>query len=149
MNIDEMNIDEKNKIKAELLEKDFESLQKKQEESLLIDFDAAIKEAQQLKEKKYIKFHGKMIEIEKEMPFSFSTFFFRNCYKKINGIIFYDVPDDKIYQFLHLMFGAELMKELEKENKLSLSFVFESIGLKVLEMWGYSVQQQQNSKKKY
>src|SRR4030042_58829 len=72
-----------NEEREAFLEEKFEQIQEEQEAGLLLDFDKAIEEKQA---KPFtIKILGKFYNIPKQMPFKFATFFFRHCYKKVNG----------------------------------------------------------------
>lgn len=125
-----------NKDREEYLENKFNVLQQNQEEELLLDFDKCIDEN---KNPFQIKFLNKKFELPRQMPFSFATFFFRHCYKKNNGKITVDVPEDKILRFIELMFGQEMLKALESNPKVGINDVFDKLAVKVLDEWGYGV----------
>lgn len=137
-----------NDERTKYLDEQLEEIQETQEEELLIDFDKAIEE---LEEKPYhIKFINKIYEVPRKMPFEFATFFFRYCYKKVKGKVMIDVPDDKLYQFIQLMFGNEMITALETNSKrcINVDMVFDKLALKILDKWGYGVQKRQNKQEK-
>jgi hypothetical protein len=110
-----------------------------QEAELLLDFDAAVEE---VKEKPYkVKFNGKIYDVPREMPLGFATFFFRYCYKKINNKVTLEVPEDRMMQFIELMFGKEMLRALETSRKaVSIDLVFNKLAGTILAKWGYNVQ---------
>jgi hypothetical protein len=80
------------------------------------------------------------------MPFDFSIFFFRHCYKKINGKIVMSVPEDKMDRFITLMFGNEIVRSLENsKERPSLNFVFETLATQIMSKWGYDVNSGNNN----
>lgn len=132
-----------NKDREKFLDEKFEEIQEAQEADLLLDFDKAVEEA---KEKPYkIKFLGNYYDIPRQMPFNFATFFFRNCYKKVKGNITVEVPDEKLYLFIQLMFGNEFLRALENNRKrISIDVVFEKLAVTILNKWGYGVNSTKN-----
>lgn len=137
-----------NKEREEFLDQKFEELQEIQEADLLMDFDKAIEEDQ--KKPYTIKFLKKYYEVPRQMPFDFATFFFRYCYKKINGKIVVDVPEERIFQFIQLMFGNEMIRALEsnKKKRVSVDMVFDKLAMTILEKWGYGVSKKGNNAEK-
>lgn len=129
-----------NEERTKYLESQFEKEQEFQEAELLIDVDQAIKEEQEKNKQYKIVFRNKSFYVPSQMPFNFSIFFFRYCFKKINGKTQIDVPETKLYQFIQLMLGENFLKSLETSNdSFSLEFVFETIASKILKLWGYDV----------
>lgn len=114
-----------------------EEISKRQENNLVLDFDQALKEAN--KKQIEIKLLGKTYFLPSEMPFNFSTFFLRHCYKKVKGQFLVMMPEDKMLEFLELMFGRRFIQSLENSNNsnVSMLFVFQNIVPKVLKQWGY------------
>lgn len=133
-----------NEERGKYLDEKFEEIQEAQEADLLLDFDKAIEEK---KENPYkIKFIGKYYDVPRQMPFNFATFFFRYCYKKINGKITIDVPEDKIFMFIQLMFGNEMIKALENnKQRVGIDMVFDKLALVILEKWGYGIKSKKNN----
>ena len=84
------------------------------------------------------------------MPFGFSMFFFRNCYKKDKktGIVNIDIPDEIICQFIERMFGQKFLKVLEDQYENSIDYVLEILVLRVLEIWGYGIEPSKDNKEK-
>lgn len=126
-----------NEERENFLDQKFKELQAIQEADLLLDFDKAIEEVSENPYK--IAYAGKFYDVPRQMPFNFATFFFRHCYKKINGKLTIDVPDDKIFQFIQLMFGNEMIRALESNRNISVDSVFEKLAIPILEKWGYGV----------
>jgi hypothetical protein len=128
-----------NKRLAFLNEKQDEMAQR-QENGLVLDFDQALKEAKH--ETLTIKLLKESFELPAEMPYSFSMFFLRHCYKKIKGKWVVIMPDDKMTQFLDLMFGQRFLNFLEssKNQNISINFVFKKIVPEILDKWGYGLE---------
>lgn len=121
------------------LDEQLKKLADNQEAELLLDFDAALEEEQA---KPYaVKFDGKVYYVPHEMPLAFATFFFRYCYKKNNGRVILEVPEDRMMQFIELMFGKEMLRALEVSKKaVSIRVVFDKLAGTILSKWGYNVQ---------
>lgn len=135
---------DKNTEKLKKLDNAIENEKALQEQELLIDFDAAIKEKE---EKPFnVKFMDSIYKIPSQMPFSFSMFFFRNCYKKYKGKEIIDVPEDKIDEFIELLLGKEFLKKAEKSN-VSLMFIMDTVASKIMNKWGYDIKSNTNQKK--
>lgn len=114
---------------------------KRQEKNLVLDFDEALKEEN--KKQIEVKLLGKTYFLPTKMPFNFSTFFLRNCYKKIKGEWFIAMDEDKVLPFIELMFGKKFIYQIEKakDNRISLEFVMSNIVPKIMDKWGYSMNQ--------
>jgi hypothetical protein len=135
-----------NEERENYLEEKFHEERQKQEENLLVDFDKAIEEEQNKNKPYKIKFLGKIYYVPYQMPFDFSLFFFRYCYKKINGKIVVSVPDDKLDKFIILMIGHEVVRALENTKyRPSLDFVFKELAAPILSKWGYDVNSNNNT----
>jgi len=128
-----------------LLDEKLDELRVDQEKDLLLDFDQAIKEKQG---KPYtIKFQSEIYEIPNQMPFNFSTFFFRYCYKKQSGKVMVEVPEDRMIQFIELMFGKKFVNALEKST-VTVDMVFDTLASTILGKWGYGIDNKTNSMEK-
>lgn len=136
-----------NSEKLEFLDKKVIEIQEVQEAELLLDFDKCLEE---VKEKPYkVKFAGREFIIPREMPFDFSLFFFRHCYKKKNGIVNMEVPEEKMMEFIKLMFGNEMLRALETSKKrVGINFVFERLATPIMEKWGYGTNKETVNEKK-
>lgn len=117
-----------------------EEIADRQENNLVLDFDQAIKD-ENIK-KIEIKLLGKTYFLPHKMPFNFSTFFLRNCYKKVKGEWTIIMEDDKVPVFLRLMFGDYFIKNIENsgDNRISLEFVMAKIVPQVMKAWGYDME---------
>lgn len=121
---------------------------KDQEAELFIDFDKAIQENK--KKSIIVNFLNKNYYLPIKMPFNFSTFFLRNCLTKEKGVTLVDIPDDKVLEFIKLMFGEVFFKSLEdsKDSGISLSLVFDKLVPPILKQWGYDTTKDKNIEKK-
>ncbi len=130
-----------NEKRLELLENKFEEIKERQESELTCDFDKALEEYVKKKERLTVRFLGKIYELPQSVPFNFSTFFLRYCIKKVNGKQVVSIPDDKILQFIKLMFGQKFLIALETSNNVNVSieFVNETIVPFVMKQWGYDI----------
>jgi hypothetical protein len=135
-----------NAERIEYLDKKHEEIKENQENNLVLDFDEAIEEEKNKAGKIVIKMLGKVFELPKKMPFNFSTFFLRNCYKKIDGEFVVVFPENKILEYLELMFGSEFINTLnnEKYSDISIDFIFKNIVPDVMKVWGYKVDTKRN-----
>jgi len=108
---------------------------------LILDFDAAMAEEKASSKKIVIKFLNEEFVLPAKIPFNFSVFFLRYCYKKINGTFTIVMPEDKLIQYIELMFGKEFLNKLERNRDpyLSFMFVFTEIVPKVMKEWGYDI----------
>src|SRR4030066_187585 len=105
-----------------------------QEAELLLDFDAAMEEVEGQPYK--VKFNNKIYDVPREMPLGFATFFFRYCYKKNNGKVILEMPEDRMMQFIELMFGKEKRRALEISKKaVSIDLVFNKLAGTILATW--------------
>jgi len=111
----------------------------RQEGELLIDFDKALEESKE--EQIKVKFLNKYYQVPTSMPFNFSIFFLRNCYKKVNGKMTVVVPDEYLVKFITMMFGNDFMTALEntKDVRITMGIVFSKIVPAILDKWGYNV----------
>jgi len=127
--------------RIEYLNKKHEEIKENQENNLVLDFDKALEEEKSKSKKIQINFMNEVFLIPYKMPFNFSTFFLRHCYKKINGKWTIVMPEDKVLLYLELMFGKKFMSKLEeaKDPFISQQFVFENIVPKIMKTWGYDI----------
>ena len=109
----------------------------REEDELVLDFDQALAEKAEKPIK--VKFQGKVYNVPAQMPFNFAMFFFRNCYKKISGRTQIQVPEEKLAQFVELMFGKEFLSVVEKTS-VPMNFVFDTIAQSIMAKWGYATQ---------
>jgi hypothetical protein len=134
-----------NNERMALLDEKLDELRDEQEKDLLLDFDKAIEEKQG---KPYtIKFKNEIYEIPCQMPFNFSTFFFRYCYKKQNGKVIIEVPEDRMIQYIELMFGKKFVNALEKST-VTVDMVFDDLSTTILGKWGYGIDKKSNDMEK-
>ena len=114
-----------------------EEICKREEDELVLDFDQALAEKAQKPIK--VRFQGKVYNVPAQMPFNFAMFFFRNCYKKVGGNMQVQVPEEKLPQFVELMFGKEFLNTVENTD-VPMNFVFETIAQSIMAKWGYETQ---------
>jgi hypothetical protein len=130
-----------NAERIDYLNRKHEEITNRQEGELLLDFDKALDE-ENVKLLK-IKFMGKVFELPAEMPFSFSTFFMRYCLKKKGDKILFDIPENRIIEFINQMFGNEFVNCLNKtkDKRISSIFVFRKIVPQIMKKWGQDIDQ--------
>ena len=128
-----------NAERIQYLENKQAEIAQNQEDNLVFDFDEALKEDS--KQKIEIRLLEKTYYLPQKMPFSFSTFFLRHCYRKINGKWTIAFEDKYLMPFLELMFGRKFLDDLERsrDNRISMMFVYEQIVPKIMKEWGYNV----------
>lgn len=128
------------------LNKKHEEIKTNQENDLVLDFDNALEEEKKKVGKIIINFMGKSFELPKKMPFNFSTFFLRNCYKKIKNEWVVIFPEDKVLEYLELMFGKVFIDTLNnaKNRDVSIDFVFKNIVPSIMKEWGYKIDTSKN-----
>lgn len=137
-----------NQERLEYLNNKQNEIAQKQEDGLVIDFDRAIMEN---KKTIKVKFLNKIYHLPAEMPFNFSTFFLRNCVTKgKNGQMLINIPDDKVIEFIELMFGVDFVNAVEncKDNKISINLIMQIIAPPVLKEWGYDTKATPEMQKK-
>lgn len=136
-----------NEDRIKYLDEKHEEIKKNQEDDLVLDFDKALEEEKAKSSKIIIKLMGCEFKLPKKMPFNFSTFFLRNCYKKIEGQWVIVMPEDKVLEYIELMFGKDFINKLEqKNNDISIDFIFKNVVPGIMKQWGYDVD---TSKNKY
>ncbi len=116
-----------------------EELSVQQEEELVADYDAALKEYQEKNKPHKVKFKGKVFDVPRSIPFAFSLFYMRNCIKKENGATIFFIPDDKQGEFLEKMFGPKFLAVLEESDDVELNFIFSTLVADIMGKWGYNI----------
>ncbi|GAK03124.1 hypothetical protein JCM19037_1417 [Geomicrobium sp. JCM 19037] len=116
-----------------------------QQESLAADYDVALKEYNEKDKPKVVKFNNEYFPVAKEMPFKFATFYFRHCVRKVQGKTQMEVPEDRMYEFIELMFGEKFLSSLER-SEAGINFVFQHIVPDIMGMWGHDVDTGQGGK---
>lgn len=134
------------KDNEKFLNEKVQELKEQQESDLIIDFDAAIKEKKSQLKQYCVKFNNKYFEVANEMPMSFGLFFFRHCYNKKSGKMNIDIPEEKMYEFIELMFGKELVEEFSNST-VGMNLVFEKLSPQILKHWGYDTTNENVEKK--
>lgn len=127
-------------------------IEKREEKELTFDFDKALEESKKKEEYMTLKLGGRIFKIPVKMPYNFGIFFLRYGFKKVNGKMTVDLPDDKVNEFILLMFGQEFSNFLihQKDQSISIEFVFSNIVPPILDKWGYAVKKmKEETKKKY
>lgn len=120
-------------------------LQQVQQEDLVADYDEALREYENQNKPHYVKFAGEVFAVPREMPFNFAAFYFRHCIRKVRGKTEMVVPEDKLYEFIELMFGREFLSVLERSD-VGMNFVFERIVPDIMKMWGHDVNAEKKQK---
>jgi hypothetical protein len=115
-----------------------------QAENLVVDFDAALKEWETKDKKPYlVKFLGKTYPVPREKPFAYALFVNRYCIRKRDGVMVFEIPDDKIEEFFRLMFGQQFLDAL-KASDVDCEFVLQKIVPAIVEMWGTPLKKGKN-----
>jgi hypothetical protein len=135
---------EKNEERLAFLNEKAEELSIQQEEELVTDYDAALKEYQTKNKPYKVKFKGQLFDVPRSIPFSFSLFYMRHCIKKQGGTTVFVIPDDKQSEFIERMFGKRFLKVLEQSDDVELNFVFSKLVPDIMDKWGYSVKNPKN-----
>ena len=129
-----------NNERIKYLDEKHKEISKKQEESLYIDFDESIKDKQKEGKCIIIKIMGKEYKIPSEMPFNFSTFYMRYCYKKIGNKYAMVIPDGKLLDMLELMLPNNLFNDLCRNRKFQISQDdINDLIIKIMKIWGYGI----------
>lgn len=129
-----------NNERIRYLDQKQDEIAKRQGNELILDYDEALKE--ETKKDLKIKINNKYYNVPSTVPLSFSTYFLRNCYKRINGKETFVFNDQKqMMVIIDRIFGKSLIYDLEKSNNrnISLTFIFERIIPDVMKYWGISV----------
>jgi len=124
-----------NEERIAFLNEKAKELQVKQQEELVGDYDAALEEYRKKKKPHVIKFLGRKYTVPASAPFNFMTFWLRHCMKKRDGRLIVEIPDDRLLEFLQLMFGVEFVQDIEAEG-IEFEFIWNHIALDVLALWG-------------
>lgn len=132
-------IEKKNAERIAFLDSKTEELAKTQEAELIVDFDEALREYQLKNIPRKIRFKGKVFEIPRSMPFTFGLFYMRHCIKRREGKILFEVPEDKLAEFITKMFGKAFLEVLDQSDDVDLTFVFEYLVPEIMAGWGYNI----------
>jgi len=132
-----MNNDERIKY----LNEKHKEISDRQEKELYIDFDEALQDEQKKEEYITIKLLNKKYKIPSKMPFNFSTFFLRYCYKRVGKKYAVVMPEEKMQEFLELMLPKQLFIDIykSKEQCISTEFIWGKIVPKIMSLWGYDI----------
>jgi hypothetical protein len=135
-----------NEEKFNKLNEAHERIEKEKYEGLTFDFDKALEESKA--ENIKIKLFNKVFELPPKIPFSFSMFLFRYCFKIKNGRKNLVVPDDKISEFITKMFGKTFLRELEKSDTITTEFIMQNVSISILNHWGMDMKKSIDTSKK-
>lgn len=133
-----------NEEKIAFLNAKTEELSSHQEEELVTDYDEALKEYQEENKPHKIKFKGKIFSIPSSMPFSFGLFYMRHCIKKRDGKTIFEIPDDKLSEFIEKMFGKEFLDTLDQSVDIDVNFVVGILIPDIMDRWGYTIAKPKN-----
>ena len=106
---------------------------------LAIDFDEALKEYTVKNAPHKIKLKGRVFEVPFTMPFSFGMFYMRNCLKKRDNGVFFEIPTDLMSEFLDKMFGKKFLDMLDEEQDVEMNFIVGVLIPEVMSLWGHAV----------
>jgi len=110
-----------------------------QEQELVTDYDAALREYKTKNTPHKVRFKGNIYEVPPTMPFSFSMFYMRYCIVKENGKTIFKIPDERVSDFIERMFGKRFLAALSKSDDVDLNFIIGTIVPDVFEKWGYGI----------
>ncbi len=130
-----------NEDRIAFLNQKAEEISQNQEEELVTDYDEALQEYKQGSTPHKVKFKGKIFDIPRSMPFSFSLFYMRNCIKKRKGKTVFEIPEDKISEFIEKMFGKDFLDTLNDSDDVELGFVVHRLIPDIMDKWGYNIKQ--------
>lgn len=119
-----------------------------QEENLISDYDEALREWQEKNVPYKVRFKGRIFDVPRSIPFSFSLFYMRNCIQKVDGKTLFIIPDDKIAEFIERMFGEEFLSILNQSDDVELAFVVQTLVPDIMDKWGYNVKKAKVPKNK-
>lgn len=128
-----------NEERLQMLADKTEELAEEQEKNLVTDYDKALKEYKEKNKSYQVKFKGNVYEVPASMPFKFGLFYMRNCIKKIDGKTLFVVPDDKLDEFIILMFGRTFLESLQEDDQVELNFIIKVLIPDIMDKWGYNV----------
>ena len=110
--------------------------QEAEQESLSIDFDAALKEHLAKTDKIRVKLFGQIIELPKQMPASVAVFINRNCIKTKNGRRVFEVESDLVLLDLaERILGPEIASMIEEDSTMPMDFFAEHVLSGIMEQW--------------
>lgn len=133
-----------NEEKVAFLNAKTEELSQQQEQELIVDYDDALKEYQEQNRPYKIKFKGKTFNVPHSMPFSFGLFYMRHCIKKREGKTVFEIPDERLSEFIEKMFGKEFLNTLDQSTDIDLDFVIGRLIPDIMSRWGYTVAEPKN-----
>lgn len=131
--------------KISFLNKKVDEEAQEQEENLVADYDAVLREYKEQNKPYYVKFKGKRFAIPHSMPFNFGLFYMRNCIKKRQGKTMFEIPEDKLSEFIEKMFGTEFLETLNQSDDVELEFVLGRLIPDIFEKWGYDIKNPQKN----
>lgn len=138
----EKSVEEKKKINEErkkFLNEQLKDVEKQEEVSLAIDFDEALNEYSTKNVPHKIKFKGKVYEIPFTMPFSFGMFYMKHCLVKRDKGVFFEIPTERMSEFIEKMFGQKFLNALDMEKDVEMNFIVGVMIPQIMELWGHSV----------
>ena len=137
-----------NEEKIAFLNDKVNELSSNQEADLVTDYDDALREWREKNAPHKVKFKGRVFEVPRSIPFSFSMFYMRHCIKKVNGRTLFVIPEERQSEFIEKMFGEEFLAVLEQSDDVELQFVFSKLVPDIMSKWGYDIKEPKNSKNK-
>lgn len=132
-------MDDQSKQNLEQLEEKAQDAAEQQREDLILDFDAAKAEYDRQHQPIQVKVGGETYQLPPEIPFTLFLFYQRHCLSKREGKTVFEVPDDRVLEFLELMFGEGILTQLEQSD-LTFEFVMQKVAPRIMERWGYGAQ---------
>lgn len=128
-----------NEERVALLNSKTEELVAEQEAELVTDYDQALREYRLENTPYKIKFKGRVFEVPRSVPFAFSMFAARHCMVSRGGKVIFEIPDDKMAEFIQLMFGKAFLELLEESEDVDMNFIGTRLIPDILRKWGMEI----------
>ena len=128
-----------NKERIAFLNSKVEELAENQEAELITNYDEALKEYKDKSKPYKIQFKGRIFEVPRSMPFSFSMFYMRYCITKKEGKTIFDIPEERVGEFIEKMFGKAFLKTLNYSDDVDMSFILYTLIPDIFSKWGYGI----------
>jgi hypothetical protein len=128
-----------NKERIAFLNSKTEELAEKQEEELITNYDEALNEYKNKSKPHKIKFKGRIFEIPRSMPFSFSMFYMKYCITRQGGKTIFSIPEERVNEFIEKMFGKGFLKTLNHSDDVDMDFILSVLIPDIFDKWGYGI----------
>jgi hypothetical protein len=108
-------------------------------EGLSADFDAAIEEAERAQGGAHVvRMFGEDVELPRSIPFGFAVFLHRHCIRHEGGTNRFELPDDKIDEFIRRLL-PERAYELVMGSAKPIDVILKGVIYPTLKLYGYDL----------